>query len=479
MPRPEGLELADARARLERAGQQHVLRFWDELTAAQQERLLAQLAAMDLEQVRDLHQAWHEGGEEDWAEVSRRAEPPRAIRPGRRKSDAGGQSVEINPQDARTRGAEALARGEVGVLLVAGGQGSRLGFEKPKGLYPIGPVSGASLLQIHCEKVLAAARRYGVRVPLYLMTSPATHEETVAFLEENDRFGIAPDELFVFCQGTMPAVDANTGRLLLEDKDRLFMSPDGHGGTVAALANSGAMDDARGRGFKQLFYLQVDNPLAPICDPELIGYHLLAKSELSSVAVAKEAPQDRVGNFVSVDGRLRVIEYIDFPDDVAGQRAADGSLKFWAGNTAIHVFDVAFLTRVLGLSDALPFHIQHKKVPHLSVDGRHVEPEEPNALKFERFIFDLLPQAEGAIVIEADEEKIFAPLKNAPGAKRDTPEFVHERMTRLHRQWLEAAGAKVAPGVAVEISPLYALDEERVRQRVQEPLEIDSPTYLR
>lgn len=471
---PPGPNIAAIEADLERHQQQHVLRFWEELSQTQRAGLASQLASVDLGLIHRLHESWKAGGAEDWAAAARRANPPRAIRPGRKDSG----TLQIAPSDARKRGDEALRNGRVGALLVAGGQGSRLGFDKPKGLYPIGPVSGASLLQIHCEKVLAISRRYGVHVPLYLMTSPATHEETVKFLQDNRHFGLPPEDLVVFCQGTMPAVDSATGKLLLAEKDRLFLSPDGHGGTVGALAASGALEDARTRGVTRLFYFQVDNPLTPICDGELLGYHILAESELSSIAVAKEAPLDRVGNFVSLDGRLHVIEYIDFPEDVASQRSADGSLKFWAGNTAIHVFDVAFLERVLHLSDALPFHIQHKKVPHLDEEGRRVDPETPNALKFERFIFDLLPHAEGAIVIEADEEKVFAPLKNASGAKRDTPEFVHERMIKLHRQWLEAAGADVAEGIPVEISPLYALDEGEVKEKAAGRREILSPTYL-
>ena len=155
---------------------------------------------------------------------------------------------------------------------VAGGQGSRLGFDHPKGMYPIGPVSGASLLQIHFEKALAAARRYGAAVPIYMMTSPVTHDEQVAFLDEHNRFGLPADDVVLFCQGTMPAVDAATGKLLLAAKDSLFLSPDGHGGTVAALAASGAIEHMRRRGIEHLFYLQVDNPLTPIGDA---GVHRL------------------------------------------------------------------------------------------------------------------------------------------------------------------------------------------------------------
>ncbi len=365
------------------------------------------------------------------------------------------------------------------MLLTAGGQGSRLGFDKPKGMYPIGPVSGVSLLQVHLEKALAAQRRYGAAVPVYMMTSPVTHDEQLAFLAEHDRFGLAADDLVVFCQGTMPAVDAKTGKLLLAEKHELFLSPNGHGGTVAALADTGAIEHMRRRGVKHLFYLQVDNPLTPIADAEFIGYHLLADSELTSMAVAKQTPQDKLGNFVAVDGRTQVIEYSDFPDDVAERRDATGELVFWAGSIAVHVFAVDFLERALKLGDALPFHVAHKKVPHVDASGKRVEPQQPNALKFERFIFDLLPHAEHAIVVEYPEHEVFAPLKNAPGADRDTPEYVRQHMIDQHRDWLGQAGVQLADGVPVEISPLWALDAAGVAARTDLPKSITEPTYLR
>ncbi len=467
-PTPDRTELA---AHLARYGQEHLLRFWDELGADGQERLAGQIAAVNFDQLQELYGGEHEAP--DWAAVARRSEPPPAIRLADRASGGHWSSDE-----ARQRGRDALAAGQVGVLLTAGGQGSRLGFAHPKGLYPIGPVSGASLLQIHVEKALAATRRYGAAVPVYLMTSPATHDEQSAFLAEHDRFGLAEDDVVVFCQGTMPAVDQATGKLLLAEKDRLFLSPDGHGGTVAALAASGAIDHMRRRGIRHLFYLQVDNPLVPICDAELIGYHLLAESELTSMAVAKQGPRDKVGNFVAHDGQVQVIEYSDFPDDVAEQTVADGSLKFWAGSIAVHVFAVDFLRRALTLADALPFHVARKKVPFIDPSGQRVEPTEPNALKFERFIFDLLPHAANAIAVEYAEEDVFAPLKNAPGADRDTPEYVQRFLVDLHRRWLTAAGTQVAGGAAVEISPLWALDAEGVAVRQDRPASIDRPTFL-
>ncbi len=462
---------ADLDARLQQYGQAHLLRFWDELDAAGRARLARQIAAIDFDQLRALYGGQHEAP--DWNAVARRSEPPPAIRLADR---AGGGRW--SPDKARQLGRDALTAGQVGVLLTAGGQGSRLGFAHPKGMYPIGPVSGASLLEIHLEKALAATRRYGAPVPVYLMTSPATHDEQSAFLAEHNRFGLGEDDVVVFCQGTMPAVDAATGKLLLAERDRLFLSPDGHGGTVAALAASGAIDHMARRGIRHLFYLQVDNPLVPICDAEMIGYHLLAESELTSMAVAKQGPRDKVGNFVAHDGHVEVIEYSDFPDDVAERRAADGSLEFWAGSIAVHVFAVDFLQRALTLADALPFHVAHKKVPYVDDAGRRVEPTEPNALKFERFIFDLLPHAANPIAVEYAEEDVFAPLKNAPGPDRDTPEYVQRFLVDLHRRWLAAAGTHVTDGAAVEISPLWALDAEGVAARPDRPATIDEPTYL-
>jgi UDP-N-acetylglucosamine/UDP-N-acetylgalactosamine diphosphorylase len=449
--------------------QQHVLRDWDRWTDEQQRSLAGQIAQLDLDALAAAFRGQSAG--ENWAELSARASAPPAIR-------LHASDNRFSTEQARQRGAAALKAGKVAALLVAGGQGTRLGFDHPKGLYQVGPVSGASLFQILLEKVLATGRRYGVAVPLYLMTSPATHAETLEFLAANGRFGLPESDVHVFCQGTMPAVDAESGRLLLDSPGSLALSPDGHGGMLAALARSGGLSDLAARGIEQLFYFQVDNPLAPVCDPDFLGYHLLAGSELSTLVVAKQFPTERVGNVANVDGRLRIIEYSDLPEAAANRRRPDGSLELWAGNTAIHVFDVALLKRLSSQADALPFHLAHKAVPHLDEQGRRVEPSKPNAIKFERFIFDLLPAARNGIVVEADPSQSFAPLKNAPGSERDSPETVHRQMVTLHRSWLEAAGMSVADGIDVEISPLFALDAEQAAKKLTRPDAISKPTYF-
>src|SRR5262249_54148431 len=227
---------------------------------------------------------------------------------------------------------------------------------------------------------------------------------------------------------------------------------------------------------------QVDNPLVKVADPVFLGHHLLAKAEVSSKVIAKEGPADKLGNLVLVDGRCTIIEYSDLPGELARQTDAQGRLRIWAGSPAIHVFDVGFLERVTRGQHGLPFHVARKKVPYLDEKGNHVEPDQENALKFERFIFDVLPQAQRWTVVEASRREEFEPLKNATG--KDSPQTVRQAISNLAGDWLEKAGVAVprkANGdvaVPLEISPLYALDAEELARKVDRSLCIQGPTYL-
>ncbi len=450
-------------------GQEHLLAFWDDIDPGQRESLARQIEAIDFGLVRRLYES--RGQQQDMGELAARAAPPPAFR-----LDAAQNPC--TPQQAQKRALEALNAGQLGAILVAGGQGTRLGFDHPKGMFCIGPLSNKTLFQIHVEKIVAAGRRYGVRIPLYLMTSPATHEETAAFFAQHERFGLPEEDLMIFCQGTMPAVDIRTGRVLLETPGRTAASPDGHGGTLAALVRSGALDDIERRGVRHLFYLQVDNPLVDICGREFVGYHLMAGAEFSTQVIAKRDPLERVGNVVQVDGRLTVIEYSDLPEDSARRRNPDGSLAIWAGSIAVHVIDAALLRRLAGAAEALPFHIARKKAAYVDAAGKRVEPTNPNAIKFERFIFDLMPLARNAIVVEVDPAKAFAPLKNASGAKDDTPEAVRARMAALGRDWLRRAGVEIDDNILVEISPLFALDAEELAAKIRPGTRVAATTYF-
>ncbi|HUT09909.1 MAG TPA: UDPGP type 1 family protein [Thermoguttaceae bacterium] len=450
-------------------GHENLRAFWDQLDDAQRDRLLCEVREIDFDLIERLYQGRND--QHDLRDLLSRAKPPPAFRLDTARN-------RFTPEQARQRAERALREGLFGVILVAGGQGTRLGFDHPKGMFPLGPVSGRSLFQIHVEKILAATNRYDARIPLYLMTSPATHEETVRFFDEHDRFGLAEEDLNIFCQGTMPAVDEATGKVLLDRPDRVAASPDGHGGMLAALARSGMLDDMHRRGIRHLFYLQVDNPLVDICGPQFLGYHLLCDCEMSTQVIAKREPFEKVGNVVQVDGKLMVVEYSDLPDDVARRRRADGTLEIWAGSIAVHVLDLGLLGRAAESAEALPFHLAHKRVAYVDPSGRRIEPRRPNAIKFERFIFDLMPLAARAIVVEIDPDEGFAPLKNASGAEQDTAETAKAAMVAQHRRWLEAAGMEVAEGVAVEISPLWALDAAEVAEKIEPGMKVTEAMYF-
>ena len=453
---------------LARWGQEHLLTFWSQLDSTARQQLVEQLQTIDFELMDGLSR--RTSHDEDWETMAMQAESPPAVR-----------LADTSPQQTATAlalGEQALRSGRVGVVLVAGGQGSRLGFPHPKGMFPIGPVSRRSLFQVHVDRLLSVARRYQAKIPLYLMTSPATHDETVSYFQQHQYLGMEPSDQILFCQGTMPAVDAETGKLLLEAPGQLFLSPDGHGGMLSALERSGALRDMERRGVDLLFYLQVDNPLVAIADPVFLGHHLLASSDITTQVVAKQEPLDKVGNVILHKGRVHVIEYSDLPEVAAHQRLANGELAIWAGSIAVHAISVPFLRRALTSAESLPFHLARKAVPHINQRGERIQPASPNAIKFERFIFDLLPLAENAIVVEIDERQGFAPLKNAAGAAKDTEQTVHAAMIAQHRSWIETAGGAVADGVRVEISPLYAYDATELAARIPRGMQVNDDRFF-
>lgn len=455
--------------------QEHLLRWFDALDSQEQAALSAEISSVDFPLIRRLFTSIPGSGdpnkEESPADRARRATPPaRIIRLP--------QTAEENADwsKAAAIGQDALKAGKLGVILVAGGQGTRLGFDQPKGMFPIGPVSGATLYQILAEQLLARSRQAQVAIPYFVMTSKATHAETAAFFAEHDYFGLNRRDVFFFQQGTMPAVDAATGRVLLAEKSRVAASPDGHGGLVKALAKAGLFDEMRRRGVEHLYYHQVDNPTAIVCDPAFLGWHILWQSEVSTKVIAKRAPEEKTGLLMDVDGKTCIIEYSDLPDDVARMTDESGGLIHWAGNTAMHVFDRAFLESIAGSDAALPYHSARKKVPYLDESGELVEPESLNAIKFERFIFDVIPQASRPLVVEADRSREFNPVKNASGD--DSPETSRKALCAIHCEWLRRTGATVPEEALVEISPLVALDAEDLDTQIRTGNPLSFPLHL-
>ena len=415
--------------------------------------LAAQLAAIDFAELDSLYRR----REEKAADVAPESILPIAVLPAE------------SSEEEHAIGEASLRRGEVAALLVAGGQGSRLGFDKPEGVYSGGPVSGATPFPNPAGKTPALARRYGKPVPLLVMTSPATHDDTVAFFDEHGRFGLDESDVTFFQQGTMPALDLATGRPLLESPDTLFLSPNGHGGTLTALAETGLLPRLRDRGIRHVHYFQVDNPLVKIGDPGFLGRHIAADSEASSKVVFKEEPGERVGILATIDGRCGIVEYSDLPKELAEAREADGTLRYRAGSPAIHLFSVPFLERVTARGTGLAFHVARKKVEYFDPRlGRTVKPETENALKFEKFVFDALPMAERWLAVATSRSEEFAPLKNATGS--DTIADVHRALIAFHTRRLEAAGGRTN-GHPGGISPLFDPATATLA-------DLNGPTYL-
>jgi len=374
--------------------------------------------------------------------------------------------------DARRAGEAAIRGGTVAAFVVAGGQGSRLRFDAPKGCYPIGPISGKSLFQIHAERVLAAGRRYGVQIPLYVMTSETNDAQVKQFFERNGFFGLPARDVAFCTQRMLPAFDTE-GRLFLDAPDHVFVSPDGHGGSYWALRSSGALDDMARRGVRHISYFQVDNPMVPAVDPVFIGEHVRTGSEMSSKVLEKRSADEKLGVFGKTDGALRVVEYSEMDEALKRETLPDGSLKYRFGSIAVHVIDVAFARRMA--SADLPFHVARKVIPTCGEDGERVEPDAPNGLKLERFIFDAVPHARNPLVMEVLREDEFAPVKNLEGD--DSPATARAAMMAQHRRWLRQAGVDVPEDAAVEISPLFALDADELAGKVR-GLAVPDKLYL-
>jgi len=443
--------------KLKEHNQEHVLKFIDELNPTQHCELLQQLKHIDFDELDDLIKEYvlQEPEIKIPADLA-----PAPFFPLKAKD----VEQEKLYTEAKAKGVELLQAGKVAALTVAGGQGTRLGFDAPKGTYPITPVKNKSLFQYFAESLLRAGIKYGHDITWYIMTSGMNNEATQEFFEKNNYFGLNQENVIFFVQGTMPAVDYN-GKLLLADKASLALAPDGHGGTLLALRRSGCLDRMKLDKVEYISYFQVDNPLVPVVDPLFIGLHALQKSDMSAIMLAKTNAFEKLGNFCISDNKLMIIEYSDLPDEFAKMKNSDGSLRFIAGSPAIHILSCKFvsdLTKTGRLE--LPWHRADKKIKFVNDAGKLITPEEANGVKLESFIFDALQLAGKTMILEAAREEEFAPTKNKTGV--DSVESCREMLIERDAKRLERAGVKVprdANGKAtlmIEISPLAIIDDE-------------------
>lgn len=448
--------LADA---MNATGQSHLLEHARGLTGEVLEGFVEQLEAIEFGRVPEWVAKYVTAAPELSVDVS-------AIQPPRMYTLDG----DWDREGYRSKGEALLREGKVAAFTVAGGQGSRLGYDGPKGCYPGGAVSRKPLFACLADWISSAQSRYGAVVPWYIMTSPLNHERTVAFFAEHDHFGLDAKDIRFFPQGVMPSFDMRTGKILLAGEGVIATNPDGHGGSLRALETSGALKDMQERGITQISYVQIDNPLARALDPVFLGLHTGApdsSGEISTKVVSKRDAGERVGVLCEVGGKTQVIEYSDLPEDLASAREAGGALRIRAGNIAIHAMSVEFVARLnRGDALALPFHRAVKKVPYFDpAVGGVVEPGEPNAVKLEMFVFDALPMAGeassgGSIVYEVERTDEFAPIKNAEGD--DSPASSTRLQTERAAKWLAAHNIEIprhpdgAPNCTLEVSPLTA-----------------------
>lgn len=440
----------------QRAGQGQVFAFYDQLDEAARAHLLAEAEEIDLQEIRRLRASLLGGaaGSVDLTDLA-----PAAYE---RLPENGGDTAAW--AEAQLAGEAALRAGRVAAFTVAGGQGTRLGYDGPKGTYPVTPLKQKSLFQVFAEKIIAAGRRYGCPLHWFIMTSHQNYVATESFFRAHDNFGLTKAQVHFFRQGRMPAVDFN-GKILLEAPGRIAMSPDGHGGALRALERSGALDLMAREGIVVLSYFQVDNPLVRCIDPAFIGWHVLRRSEMSSKMVPKAYAGEKVGHFCEQRGKLVVVEYSDLPKTMQEETGPTGELRYLAGSIAIHLLDREFIRRMARSADgaALGFHRADKKIPTIDATGAELKPDKPNGVKFEMFVFDALPFAKNPVVIETARRDDFSPVKNASG--NDSPQTCRDDQLRQFARWFKAAGVELAtdesglPKATVEVSPLFGDDE--------------------
>ncbi len=438
--------------RFQKFGQGQVFAFWNELSPSQREQLLSQAREVDLDEVAQLCKALlgdHKAASFEGLEPAHYQPLPQ-------------NGGDAQAWDEATRiGEEALRQGKVAAFTVAGGQGTRLGYDGPKGTFPVTPVRALSLFGVFAAKIEAVGILYEKPLHWFIMTSHQNHEATETFFTKHNFFGLSREHVHFFRQGRMPAVDFD-GKILLESPDAIALSPDGHGGSLRALERSGSLELMKREGIEAISYFQVDNPLVRCVDAAFLGWHLKTNSEMSSKMIPKAYAGEKVGHFCTRNGHLEVVEYSDLPVELQSETDENGGLRFRAGSIAIHVLDRDFVAR-MAKESSLPFHRADKKIPTIDTGGQPVKPTQPNGVKFETFVFDALPLAQNPVVIETLREDDFSPVKNAEGL--DSPQTCRDDQLRQWARWLSSVGVQVpldergVPTVNFEVSPRFGFDE--------------------
>lgn len=315
-------------------------------------------------------------------------------------------------EEFKKTGMEAIRAGKVAAVLLAGGQGTRLGLDKPKGTLNIGITRELYLFEQLLRNLMDVTGEAGVSVPLYIMTSNINHRDTAAFFEEHGYFGYPKEDIRFFVQEMAPACDYE-GRVYMESKTNVAMSPNGNGGWFASMVSAGLLSDIRKRGVEWLNVFAVDNCLQRIADPVFVGATIAYGRESGAKVVRKAAPDEKVGVLCTEDGKPSIVEYYEMTEEMAAARKENGDLLYGFGVILNYLFSEKKLEQIV--NDRLPVHVVEKKIPYMDVDGNLIKPEKPNGYKFENLVLDMVHMMADCLPYEVDRAREFAPIKNLHG----------------------------------------------------------------
>ena len=388
----------EAKAKLDSLGQGHLLRWFDTLGDTEQEALLAQIDALDPTLLDVFHQ-FKDAGEAKRGKI----EPLGALTLA---------DIAENRERFENAGLDAIRQGKVGAVLLAGGMGTRLGFDKPKGMFNMGVTRPLYIFECLIRNLLEVVEKAGAFVPLFIMTSEKNDEDTREFFQEMKYFGYNPEFVHFFVQDMAPAVDPD-GKILLEEKGRIATSPNGNGGWFTSLVKAGFLGLLQREGIEWLNIFAVDNVLQRIADPCFIGATILSGSDCGSKVIAKADPQERVGVLCLEDGTPSIVEYYEMTEEMVTRREPNGVLSYNYGVILNYLFQVSKLTELM--NNNLTVHVVNKKVPFIDENGELVKPTSPNAYKFETLVLDMIHMQKSCLSYEVERSYEFAPVKNAEG----------------------------------------------------------------
>lgn len=464
--------------RLTSYNQDHLLQFWDELNDEEKKELFEDISRLDLNELREFY-----GRATKNLDKGQGSEMKISPIPDSKSIILSEISAEVW-NNYEMEGLRKISESRVAVLLMAGGQGTRLGFAYPKGMYDVGLPSGKSLFQIQAERIRTLERlAYDAtgksgRITWYIMTSEHTMEPTISYFESKNFFGLRKEDILFFEQGCLPCFDFE-GRILMDACSKIAKAPDGNGGIYRALRDSSVLKDFKKRGILYVHAHSVDNILIKVADPIFVGCCSLKNADCAVKVVEKVKPDEAVGVVCIVDDKYQVVEYSELPEKTSELKRSDGKLTFNAGNICNHMFSVDFLEKVcMSYEKQLKLHVAKKKIPYVNEVGKRVSPDKPNGIKIEKFVFDVFQFAENFLTVQVLRDEEFSALKNLNEAGKDCPDTVKADIFKLHKKYIEKAGGKVGGGDVCEISSLLSYAGEGINSLVKGKT-LSSPVYLK